>query len=178
MRSPSLLGLLAVSTTLVLGGCPQFTSGSEPAIHATPEAEAPAAPPPVARPMPPEPVRVPTPTPRAPAAGDMLAARHILIGYQGAMRAAPTTTRTKDDARALAARLVRKLHEPGADFAAVANEYTDDQSGRGHGGALPPFNRASGFVAPFVDAAYALSPNQISDVVETPFGFHIIQRMP
>ena len=177
MRSCRSPAWLAVPITLALGGCPQFTAGSEPASHAAAEGPAPVAPPPEARPAAPEPAPAPAPGANR-VVVQMLSTRHILIGYQGAMRVAPTVTRTKDEARALAGRVLQKLRAPGADFVAVANEYTDDQSGRGTGGALPPFNRSSGFAPPFVEAAYALGPNQISDVVETQFGFHIIQRLP
>jgi len=188
---PALLVTLAAS----LGGCPQFTAPDEPSSGGAPaaaagegEGERAAAPAPVAVRVPsppPAPVRVPdnAPAPGAQPAGDhgpveMIRARHILIQYAGSARAPAAVTRTKEEARTLATQVLEKTRRPGADFAAIANEYTDDQMGRGHGGDLPPFNRASGFVGPFVDAAYALTTNQISDLVETPFGFHIIQRLP
>ena len=167
MRSRCSPGWLAVPIAIAIGGCPQFTSGTEPATHA-PAADRPAQPAPGAN----------APVPGANAPVQMLSVRHILLQYVGSMRAPPTVTRTKEQAAALATQILAKVRRPGADFAAIANEYTEDQSGRGHGGALPPFNRASGFAPPFVDASYALGPNQISELVETPFGFHIIQRLP
>jgi parvulin-like peptidyl-prolyl isomerase len=101
-------------------------------------------------------------------------ASHILVSYQGATRAKPTVTRTRDEARALAAQLAAKVREPGTDFAALAKDVSDGPSGV-EGGALPRFGRQQ-MVKPFSDAAFALRPGEISDVVETNFGFHIIKR--
>lgn len=101
-------------------------------------------------------------------------ASHILVSYQGATRAKPTVTRTRDEARALAAELAAKAHQPGTDFAALAKEMSDGPSGV-EGGALPRFGRQQ-MVKPFSDAAFALRPGEISGVVETNFGFHVIQR--
>jgi hypothetical protein len=101
-------------------------------------------------------------------------ASHILVSYQGATRAMPTVTRTRDEARALAAQLAAKAHEPGTDFAVLAKEASDGPSGV-EGGALPKFGRQQ-MVKPFSDAAFALRPGEISGVVETNFGFHVIQR--
>jgi len=101
-------------------------------------------------------------------------ASHILVSYQGATRAKPTVTRTRDEARALAAQLAAKAHEPGTDFAALAQDMSDGPSGV-EGGALPKFGRQQ-MVKPFSDAAFALRPGEISGVVETNFGFHVIQR--
>ena len=88
--------------------------------------------------------------------------------------ATPTVTRTRDEARALAAQLAARAHEPGTDFAALAREMSDGPSGV-EGGALPKFGRQQ-MVKPFSDAAFALRPGEISGVVETNFGFHVIQR--
>jgi peptidyl-prolyl cis-trans isomerase NIMA-interacting 1 len=101
-------------------------------------------------------------------------ASHILVSYLGATRAKPTVTRTREEARALATQLAAKAHEPGADFAALAKDVSDGPSGV-EGGAMPRFGRQQ-MVKPFSDAAFALRPGEISNVVETNFGFHIIQR--
>ncbi len=103
-----------------------------------------------------------------------IAAAHILVAYRGATRARPTVTRTKEEAHALAVRLAERARQPGVDFAKLARDVSDAPSGI-EGGVLPKFGRQQ-MVKPFSDAAFALRPGQISDVVETNFGFHIIQR--
>lgn len=106
--------------------------------------------------------------------GDAIGASHILVAYRGATRAKPTVTRTKEEARALATKLAAQAHQPGADFAKLARDVSDGPSGI-EGGALPKFGRQQ-MVKPFSDAAFALKPGEVSDVVETNFGFHIIKR--
>ncbi len=76
------------------------------------------------------------------------------------------------------AREVRTRAENGEDFAALARQYSDDISTKDKGGehtfarhAMPP--ALEGFEA----AAFSLKTNQISDLVETPFGFHIIKLL-
>jgi parvulin-like peptidyl-prolyl isomerase len=62
----------------------------------------------------------------------------------------------------------------GEDFAALAQEYSDDYATRQSGGDTGFFHR--GQMAPeFEAAAFALQPGEISDVVETSFGVHIIR---
>ena len=130
-----------------------------------PGAAAPAAPPAL---------RAPTFAALAPPEAEQIGASHILVAYRGATRAKPTVTRSKEEARALAQRLAAKAREPGTDFSKLARDSSDGPSGI-EGGALPKFGRQQ-MVKPFSDAAFALQPGQISDVVETNFGFHIIKR--
>ena len=62
----------------------------------------------------------------------------------------------------------------GEDFAALAREFSDDFATRQAGGDTGLFHR--GQMAPaFEAAAFALEPGEISDVVETSFGVHIIK---
>jgi peptidyl-prolyl cis-trans isomerase C len=106
--------------------------------------------------------------PRRYETGERLVASHILIrageGIGVARRA---------ELRAKAEELLARIRK-GADFAELARKYSEDQGSAGKGGRLQEFGH--GELAPaFEAAAYALSPGQVSEVVETPFGFHIIQ---
>jgi peptidyl-prolyl cis-trans isomerase SurA len=62
----------------------------------------------------------------------------------------------------------------GADFAAAAKRFSDDSGSREQGGELGWFRRGV-MVKPFETAAFQMKPGQISDPVESDFGFHIIQ---
>lgn len=62
----------------------------------------------------------------------------------------------------------------GADFAAVAKRFSGDTASREQGGELGWFRRGVMFKQ-FEDVAFRLRPGEISDLVETPFGFHIIK---
>ena len=78
----------------------------------------------------------------------------------------------KAQAKAKAEDLLKKV-KGGADFAAVAKESSDCPS-KEQGGDLGLFTRDK-MVKPFADAAFAMKVGDISDLVETPFGYHIIK---
>lgn len=102
-----------------------------------------------------------------------VAASHILVSYKGALRAKPDVTRTKEEARKRAEAILAALKK-GGDFAEIAKKESDGPSSV-RGGALGKFTRER-MVKPFADAAFSLKPGQLSDVVETKFGFHVIKR--
>lgn len=80
----------------------------------------------------------------------------------------------ENDARAkLRASKIRDLLLQGADFSKLAAEYSDCPSGKKTGGFLGPATRGK-LVKEFEDAAFALEPGQISGVVKTRYGYHII----
>ncbi len=112
-----------------------------------------------------------TPSPREPA---RVGLKHILVKYAGAKNAPAVVTRSREDAclRALEAR--DKLRG-GADFAAVVGSYSDEAGAATRGGSLGQVERKD-LVPAFADAAFELEPSQLSDVVESPFGFHVILR--
>ena len=151
---------------LSLGACASLT---EPGNGAPPPQPEPVASQPEAA----APAPTPAPTP-APAPEQSIAASHVLIQYKGSMRAAPTITRSKDEAKKLATDVMNKAKK-GQDFAALAKQYSDEPGAKDRAGALGKFTKGQ-MVKPFADAAFALKPGEISDVVETDFGFHVIKR--
>ncbi|MCH2109465.1 MAG: peptidyl-prolyl cis-trans isomerase [Polyangiaceae bacterium] len=104
-----------------------------------------------------------------------IAARHILISYRGAMRAAAYIDRSKDEARAVAER-IRQEAIDGADFAELARSNSDDRGSAATGGQLGTFGRGQ-MVPEFSAVAFKLEIDELSEVTESPFGFHIIQRL-
>ncbi len=112
--------------------------------------------------------------PSAAAAPDTIIAQHILVIYKGAKRAPKTITRSKADAKARAAEALAKIRG-GATFEDVVKDYSDDAGSVDRMGSLGKFHRDDMDPA-FSAAAFALQPGQVSDVVETPFGFHVIKR--
>lgn len=109
------------------------------------------------------------------APSELATASHILIRYAGALRTTNDVTRSKDEAKKLAQEVWRKASAPGADFAGLADQYTEDPSGKGRGGKLGTFPKGR-MVPEFDKPLFELSPGQVSEVIETPFGFHIIHR--
>lgn len=69
---------------------------------------------------------------------------------------------------------LRKKIEAGEDFATLAKKFSDDPGSGPQGGDLGFVKRGT-FVPAFEAMAYKLEPNQLSPVIETEFGFHIIQ---
>ncbi len=102
---------------------------------------------------------------------DQVRASHILLMYAGSARS--TATRSKDEAKTQIAELKQQI-DGGADFADLARKHSDCPSSS-RGGDLGSFGRGQ-MVGPFENAAFALPVGGTSDVVETDFGYHIIQR--
>ena len=91
-------------------------------------------------------------------------ARHILISAAGDAAAAK---KKADEVYALATK-------PGADFAALAKEYSADAGSAKEGGDLG-FGEREFYVAPFADALFSMKPGEIKGPVKTEFGWHIIK---
>ena len=102
-----------------------------------------------------------------------VSARHVLIQYKGSSRADASITRTKEEAKVRIDEVVAKSKD-GTKFEDLAKQYSDGPSAP-RGGDLGEF--PEGAMHPkFNDAVFALEVGATSGVVETPFGFHIIQR--
>lgn len=84
-------------------------------------------------------------------------------------------TSVKDNAKKLAESLLDSLRH-GADFAQLATKYSDDPGSKTQGGDLGSVQRGV-FYPEFESAAFALKDNEISGVIESPVGFHIIQLL-
>lgn len=102
----------------------------------------------------------------------MLAASHILISYSGVPRV--KATRTKQQAQQLAHELAQKAQQAPSGFADLARRHSDCPSAP-RGGKLGSFARGR-MVPAFDKALEQLQVGQISAVVETQFGFHVIRR--
>jgi hypothetical protein len=106
-------------------------------------------------------------------ATEEIAASHILVSYKGAERS--DATRTKDEATKRAEEALAKVKAMGADFAALAKEYSDDPGSKAKGGDLGTFKKGT-MHKNFEEGAWKLKVGDTSDIVESPFGFHIIRR--
>jgi peptidyl-prolyl cis-trans isomerase D len=104
--------------------------------------------------------------------GGSVKARHILFAYAGSQSASSEVTRTKEEARREAYRVLRLARAKGADFAELARTYSDGPS-KNRGGDLGFFRRGD-MVEAFNDYVFAKSIGSIG-VVETDFGYHIIE---
>jgi NIMA-interacting peptidyl-prolyl cis-trans isomerase 1 len=112
---------------------------------------------------------------RSPSEPSRITAKHILVRYAGAKHAPDSVTRTREQACLRAQEALDRLKQ-GADFAEVVKQYSDESGAATREGSLGAIERSD--VAPsFADAAFELQMREVSDVVETPFGFHVILRV-
>ncbi len=86
----------------------------------------------------------------------------------------PVNAEERAKARARAEDLRKRIVDKGESFAELAKKYSDDPGSAAQGGDLGWQKRGT-FVPEFEAAVYKLDPGQISTVVETEFGFHVIQ---
>jgi hypothetical protein len=105
---------------------------------------------------------------------DKIVVKHVLVKFAGAKNAPPEIKRTRGEAclRALEA---RKQLQQGESFADVVKEYSDEAGAATREGSVGSIRRKD-VAPPFADAAFELAPNEVSHVVETDFGYHIIMR--
>jgi peptidyl-prolyl cis-trans isomerase D len=99
---------------------------------------------------------------------EQVTAAHILIAVK------PDAGPNADELARARAESIAARAKAGADFAKLANENTDDPSGKGTGGQLPPFSRGQ-MVPEFEAAAFSMTPGEIRGPIKTQFGYHIIK---
>ena len=101
------------------------------------------------------------------AADKTASVRHILLLTQG------KTDPEKAEARKKIEDILAKA-KAGEDFAALAKQYSEDPGSKDNGGLYENFPRGQ-MVKPFDDAAFSVPVGQLSGVVETDFGYHVLQ---
>lgn len=113
---------------------------------------------------------------------DEVRVRHVLISTQppppepepaGAKDAPKPKPLSKEEARQKAQSVLDRARK-GEDFAKLAKENSDDPGSKDKGGEYDFFPRGQ-MVPEFENAAFSLKPGEISDIVETPYGYHIIK---
>lgn len=97
--------------------------------------------------------------------------QHVLIRVQPNAEP-PALAAAKKKAEMVLGRVVK-----GENFAKLAKEFSEDPGSASNGGYYPPAPRGK-YVTAFDSAGWSLAPGARTDIVETPFGFHIIRRPP
>ena len=95
--------------------------------------------------------------------------RHILIAFNGQDNA------TKRGNALLRLQSIQLMLHENTDFASLAIEHSDDPS-KVRGGDIGYLEREQ-LIVDFADAAFALEPGEVSDIVETRFGYHLIKAI-
>ena len=98
-------------------------------------------------------------------------AAHILISV-----AAKASEAEKQAAKAKAERILKEVQKSPQKFAELARKYSEDPGSASHGGDLGFFGRGM-MVKPFDDAVFKLKPGEISGLVKSDFGYHIIKLL-
>lgn len=123
----------------------------------------------------PEPPKPPTPTQGEQQPREMFGAKHLLVMYKGGRRAPPNVERTKEEAKVRATEALKKAKDGKSKFEDLVKEYSDEPNAGARGGDLGKFPKGA-MVPEFQAALEKIKVNEVSDVVETPFGFHVILR--
>jgi peptidyl-prolyl cis-trans isomerase D len=95
---------------------------------------------------------------------EQVSVAHILLKTEGKEEA---------DVRKRAEGVLAEV-KAGGEFGALARKYSEDEGSKAKGGVYDYFGRGA-MVKPFEDVAFTLQPGQISDLVKTDYGFHIIK---
>lgn len=103
-----------------------------------------------------------------------ISAKHILVMHAESASRPDDVTRSRAEAYARAQQVLRNIRG-GADFDQMVKDYSDEPGAQERGGDLGRFDRTQ-MVKPFAEAAFTLKVGEVSELVETKFGFHIIKR--
>ena len=106
---------------------------------------------------------------------EMAHVRHILLMTIDPATRTPLPTNSVAAKRKQIDDLLKQIRG-GADFATLAKQYSEDPGSRDNGGEMPEFPRGQ-MVPEFEATAFSLTNNQVSDVVTSQFGFHIIKMI-
>ena len=107
-----------------------------------------------------------------------VAVAHILISHDGAMNP-PSVSRSKEEARRRAEEALAKVRTPGTEWGEVVKEFTDDGGSSGSGGKIGIIEREKLpiHLLSFGEVLFAMEIGQISGLVESPLGVHILKRL-
>ncbi|OWF43507.1 putative peptidyl-prolyl cis-trans isomerase dodo [Mizuhopecten yessoensis] len=118
------------------------------------------------------------PTEPAQREGDTVQCSHLLVKHSGSRRPSSwreeNITRSKDEARVILQGFRNKITSKEASFAELAAKYSDCSSAK-RAGDLGPFGRGQ-MQKPFEDATFAMQVGELSEIVSTDSGEHIILR--
>jgi hypothetical protein len=105
---------------------------------------------------------------RSEAPGAQVRARHILLGFP-----LQATAAQRDSVRLQAESILARVRA-GESFETLARQFSQDPGSASNGGDIGFFGRTD-MVEPFANAAFALEPGEVSEVVESPMGYHVIR---
>jgi len=106
---------------------------------------------------------------------EMAHVRHILLMTMDPVTRTPLSTDQQQAKRKQIDDLLKRIRG-GADFAALAKQYSEDPGSKDNGGEMPAFPRGQ-MVPEFEAAAFSLTNNQVSDVVTSTYGYHVIKLL-
>jgi hypothetical protein len=166
-----ILGFVGVFNKLLGGIAAHPASTDMPASSAMADAKQPAMP----TPQPPPHPGGPPGAMNQPGSAEMFGAKHLLVMYKGSRRAPPGIERSKEEAKKRAEEADKKAKAPGAKFEELVKEYSDEPGAGARGGDLGTFRKGS-MVPEFQNALDTMKVGEVSGVIETPFGYHVILR--